>query len=653
MSVNKNKKFLFTLTILTLISCTTVIKQKFTGVDELVEDIASTRAYYPHIVKLDNDYFVISYIDTNSNKLYFQIYNPVGDKVGNNVQVGNSNCRFKRYIEALAANSFIIAGSDSGLITAYIYDYQGNFIKQFSVNNDMTGFLDTIDITRLDNSNVVISWNKDSNSVYYRIFTKYGNSVISSTLFLGSATAKRSHCVKGGANNIFALCWIMTSSPNDIVYCRIMNSTGGYVSGLLTVDTFPTASIDTMPLSIERTSSDDFVIVYSNDPSNYDMIFTIIDTAPSIIKSPTIVNSISGGFGTPDVSALSTGGFVITYFGLCASSCTKYNVYTQKYNSSYNTVGSNIVIPVNTSVHHLYSSVAGLSNGGYAVTWYSNNQESGSSYGDVYFNLWYGDITTITCQDVSIVLGTSYSTTIDFASSITDDWVEGVSVKFNTLPTVGQLKLTTNGSLVAANTAYANDILKFDSDTNYGSYSVIYTVTDYFGNVSSTCKLDIGICYSSCNTCTQVGNINNNKCLTCKPGYNSLNSMCYSTCPTNYGGSKHYTNQSAGKCIQCTSPCDECTDQFSCTTCAAGFVLLPGVTSNNCGTNCPTGYWKDEVPSCQKCSSLCTACTTSATTCTSCIATAYFTKDKNQCSTVCPDGYATDGQKNCIICQNI
>jgi hypothetical protein len=653
--LNHNHIKLFILiTILAQINTSIVLKQIFAQ-EIVLNDNPSTDTWYSHVKKLDNDYIVVVWYDNSSTKLLFQVFDPVGRRQGTNKTVGTSAITFKRFIESLPSNKFIIcygANSGSGTINAQIYNYDGTVSgSSFVVNMDMPGIHEIAEVARLDNGGYVILWNKDDNSIYYKVFSASNTALTTSKLVLESASKKSCPSILSAPNNGFIICWREINGVTDRLLCRFFDTTGALGSTIV-VDSFPTFTRDARMLSMKRLTNDNYIITYHIYPTPPDSYYSVINSTGTIVLGRTSINNLAFyALESPEVTSLSTGEILIVADGLTCSNCS-INNYLQHYDASYVAVGTNTQINLNPSTtFNWLPSIDSLKNGGYAITWTSYNNYSSNSGYDIVLNIWYGDETNVTCADISVLMKAQANVAIDFGSNVTDDYVAGVKIAINALPTNGSFVLT-GGSAVTAGTQYAYNGIGFNSDTNSGVYSVTYNAFDYFGNKSPSCNIIISVCYSSCETCSQVGTITDHKCLTCKIGYFQLGTSCSQTCPSSFGGYNYYNDASTNTCVKCTSPCNQCTSPTTCIDCMAGFIFIKSLTNNNCVDQCPTGYFKSGAL-CSKCDLLCTACLTSETDCTSCIPTAFQLKDKNQCLADCPDGYEADNQNNCVTCKSL
>ena len=94
---------------------------------------------------------------------------------------------------------------------------------------------------------------------------------------------------------------------------------------------------------------------------------------------------IQNAQGYPSVASLSGGGFVVTWHSN-GQDGSNYGIYAQLFDSSGNKVGSEFGVNSYTTNNQIYPSVAGLSGGGFVVTWISYGQDGSAEgvYGQLF-----------------------------------------------------------------------------------------------------------------------------------------------------------------------------------------------------------------------------------------------------------------------------
>jgi hypothetical protein len=180
------------------------------------------------------------------------------------------------------------------------------------------------------------------------------------------------------------------------------------------------------------------------------------------------------------------------------------------------------------------------------------------------------------------------------------------------------------------------------------------TVNFYFLDTDNIYKY----CYSTCTTCTSLGDINDHKCGTCQTNYypkSDKTTSCFTGTQSGY-----VFNVSIYQ--KCYSTCDTCTtiagttSNHQCQTCISGYYPLVDNTSS-CFTGPQLNYYFD-VNIYRNCYSTCNTCTTAGIPtnhkCTQCI-TSYYPKADNMtsCFTSPQSQYYFDGtvfQKCYLTC---
>lgn len=121
---------------------------------------------------------------------------------------------------------------------------------------------------------------------------------------------------------------------------------------------------------------------------------------------------------------------------------------------------------------------------------------------------------------------------------------------------------------------------------------------------------------SHCETCKTTSS----NCLSCVAGFYLNGNVCGVDCPANY-----FKDESARKCILCSSNCLECSlTAANCTACDPAKNLF--LENNVCVANClQSNYFKNAASQkCEKCSDTCLACVGNQLNCTSCAQALYY-----------------------------
>jgi hypothetical protein len=579
----------------------------------------------PNIQILSNNNFVITWQNLQTGNLEFQLYDPWGTPLGGNLIGYPIDKPYRRYIHSLSGGGFVVIYNHLGNLQGQIYHNDGTINGGlFGINTDTGNLYESIDISELSDGNFVVLWNTSINNFYYKVFTSTGSLVTpGSVLVVDSTTNKIAASVKAGASGTFIICWRKKGLVSDNILCRFFDTIGPLPSSsTITVDSFITlAGRDLGLMSIDVLSNGDFVIVYELLVIlNYDTYFAIVGADQSVhlgrtlAALPNLTNKRN-----PSVATLTTGEYIVTY--------DQTGIFYQIFQSNNLPVGGVLtLIQALFDITHIHTNAmvaAYFRDGGYIIVFQSQNQFSPTSGEDIYFNIWYPDETSVTCQNISTAIIKAQGTmSLDLSSSVWDDFPGTMKIVFSILPSDGSITLS--GSAVTANTPYPYNA-SFSYQTGLLNSVISYYAEDYFGNQSPICTISISVCYESCETCIVSGTVADHKCTSCKTGFFQLGSNCYSTCPT----PNYYNDTTTYTCASCTSPCGDCSGPTECITCDNGYNLVENLTTNNCVPSCPSAHYQSGNL-CKACDPLCTACSISPINCSSCVASASLSKG-NEC----------------------
>jgi hypothetical protein len=616
----------------------------------VVNEDLTGQQIYNYIYMLDNEYIVIVWFNVEApTKLYYQIYDPVGIKVGTNKSIPTVASK-RNFVVPITGSKFVLTNVTTTQPYIQIYDYLGNPVAGPYYITTPTTFVDCLNIAKLDDGNLILGWIKDTQTISFAIMTLAGSVVNEFSYTAGGSYTVCALTIESTANNRFGACW-QESSTN--IQCKVYNTSGAILYSL--VPHVQTICMQGYSMNLKRMVNDDLALAYNYTPSHKRIYIYAFNSNGTVKKPRTEVQAAFPGGNVikqhPNIGLLSDGRFFISFDVMYAPS----QAYLQLMDTTYQEVNSYIQINTSTKLSS-YMAVTGTKRGGYAVSFNTETNLAKDDY-DIVFQLYYGDETNVLCTNLTITMKTVslYSLTNDFMNNISDDYMEGMKVKLGGIPSSGSFQ-TQSGTVI---TTDPMSIKSFNySSGASGVFVIDYSAVDYYNNQSSVCKLTINVCYESCETCTSVGVDENHLCTSCKTDYpHSIgNANCYQTCPEELNGKFYYTQPLSNTCKECTSPCQKCSDANKCVTCATGFYKLENQDNNNCVSSCPTGY-KISGTSCVAtdaltCGPLCSACSETAYNCSSCIEAAYFLSP-NECRSDCPSGYDANSSRQCITCKSL
>ena len=136
--------------------------------------------------------------------------------------------------------------------------------------------------------------------------------------------------------------------------------------------------------AIAGLSDGGFVVIWHSDGQDsnyyYDSYGQCYDSSGATVGSEFRINTYTTDQQMhPAITALSDGGFIVTWQS-SGQDGSGEGIYGQRYTSSGAAVGNEFRINTYTFDSQMYPAIAGLSDGGFVVTWQSNGQD-GSGYG--------------------------------------------------------------------------------------------------------------------------------------------------------------------------------------------------------------------------------------------------------------------------------
>jgi hypothetical protein len=273
--------------LLTLTSQTTVLRS-FTN-QILVNDSIPGQQRLSYIYMLDNEYILVVFYDQNvPTKIFFQIFDPLGVKVGNNKGGLEASSTTRNFVAVLAGGKFALALISSSLPSLYVYNYLGDLVAgPFTVSTVVASTNITINIVKLDNGNVAIAWYSSSSNTINVAIMKIDGTKINEFNFT-SANIKCGLVLESVDQNRFAICWTNTVST-DII-CRIYNTDGQY---LIEFIPHQMAQCGAGAMVLRRLLNNHIVLGYTYFPGSYKQYIYVFDLNGNMILGPTEVNPVT------------------------------------------------------------------------------------------------------------------------------------------------------------------------------------------------------------------------------------------------------------------------------------------------------------------------------------------------------------------------
>jgi hypothetical protein len=595
--------------------------------------------YYCNIKRLSNDFLIVEYLDTNIFYLTFQIIDTSGNKFGlPHSAPTSSNANFDP-IESLVNGRFVLLWYTLGLMQANIYSNDGTLIVTL---NDVTNGIvvyDSYEAVALPDGGFVIIWaGPDIYTFYYRFFDANGNALTSPVSYTISGNEISAPCAKALSTTSVLLCFKMVIAVGLTEYqmCDILTYIGGTGSPLTLFNCYHSFR-DTFSISMTRLVNGYYAVAATAE-DNY-VTVTVISNSLTIVKpTSTVSDNLLSRY--PEVIAHTDGEFTVffDYALAVVQGITRNDIIYQRYDSSYNKLGSN---------QNLNNSVFGLGrqilsavdwiNSSVALCWMTN-----TGLNDIYYQIF--ELYT-NCKNSLLYIKTDTTSNLKtiLTSSITDPSITAIFI--TNIPSLGNV-VTSTGDPVTLNAKTLIDDINYKSPGILGSFKFTYYSINADSQKSSDCTLTFGVCYPSCETCTSVGSNANHYCSKCKAGYNLQNSsFCYKGCPSATNGISYYIDSTTNACELCQDSCQDCANGYSCTTCKDGYLNVQNYIVNNCVTSCPIGYDQNN--------STCIECNIKSSngTCLNCLDEDLYYY-QYQCIDSCPSDLTPDIQNICADCTN-
>ena len=310
------------------------------GTEFRVNSTTAQSQYDPSVAALSNGGFVVTWQsdgqDTSASGIYAQRYSADGTKAGAEFLVNSTTANDQKEPSALglAGGSFVIAwvsqGQDGSGWGVYAQRYTADGLTagvEFPINTYTDSDQGQPALAALAGGGFVATWisNQDGSGygVYAKLFSVNGqvtkNEFRVNTEINGNQMAP---AVTALAQGGFAVTWVSDSGQDGAsggIYAQRYLADGNAVGSEFKVNT------------------------------------------------TTAANQYQ-----PDICALAEGGFVVVWSSEQAGS---YDVYAQKFGSDGQALGSEFKVNSYGNNHQCEASVVGLADGGFAVTWRSDDQD--------------------------------------------------------------------------------------------------------------------------------------------------------------------------------------------------------------------------------------------------------------------------------------
>ncbi|WP_238272784.1 beta strand repeat-containing protein, partial [Methylobacterium cerastii] len=385
-----------------------------TGPEFLVNTQTANTQINPTVTGLSNGGFVVTWtdysgvgVDISGSGIKAQIYNADGSTAGGEFLVNTTTAsdQFSSTVTGLSNGGFVVTWSDlSGVggdksgsgIKAQVFNATGGTVgDEFLVNTATANDQLNSTVTGLSNGGFVVTWQDNSRSgtdtsgygIKAQLYGADGKAV--GTEFLvntETANSQSSPTVTGLSNGGFVVTWTDysqtgTDTSGYGVKAQIYKADGSTAGGEFLVNT-ATAN-DQSSSTVTGLANGGFVVTWldnsgvGGDSDGFGIKAQIYNADGSRAGSEFLVNTTTASDQfSSTVTGLKDGGFVVTWTDNSGfEGPSGYDVKAQVYNADGSRAGSEFLVNTATASDQYQSTVSSLSDGGFVVTW---QDESGA-----------------------------------------------------------------------------------------------------------------------------------------------------------------------------------------------------------------------------------------------------------------------------------
>jgi hypothetical protein len=626
---------------------------------------------YPSIIYTGTNYFVGYNPHINGSTTYRQM---ISVNLGTLALVGSSNTRVGSTTNKAEFEIFAVGLGNGNIAAVYHSNEYGSFdvlmvilkesdlsvVKaETSINTNKNGVQANPMLDLLSNQTFVVAWEdmaalNSSGDIVAQIFNLDGTTVGSNF----KVNKISGGCVfpvpRSIGNDGFAIAYRSSISGTNVLYYTLFDLKGNKVG---TEWTFPIpidgTNID-IPYTIDSKPGVNFLLAYSNGSLTYAQFFyrdsNDCQDSSIIVGMDATSKKIQFSVGTNPhlwiwIAVLPTNGTLKTSTGVTLTTNKLYDItdvnytYTNIFADTIKWATNSVDTPCTITINACYTScfsctTVGTSTSHQCTACDSNNTRGGGNYYPLE-------------TDATMCYKSSDSPAGFYLA--TNIWK-----KCNNLCKTCTGTPTTPTTDMLCSTCIANYYPKIDNMTSCftGTFPL------YFFSIDKYLA-----CYSSCQTCSAAGDINNHQCDTCKTGFYPKadnKTSCYNTTPPQYYFDGALYQPCYSSCQTCTVS-GTSTDQ-KCQTCLPNYYPTAD-NAANCYNTAPNSYYFDGTVY-QKCYSTCLTCMAVGTVtnhnCKTCIAGDYQKVDNMTSCFVSPvNGYYLDTNNifqkcysTCATCTN-
>lgn len=350
------------------------------GVEFVVNSTHERSQRQSDMTRLANGDFIVTWFDTDlystgNRVVRGQMFHADGSASGAElVLLGASNAVLNPTVTALANGGFVLTNSSSA--TVNIFDSAGTQIG--SALSLGTYYTSNVESVALADGGFAVVWSDsrttgaDTSGSGVRIstFDQAGNALLSEVLVNTSTTGSQAlPSVTGLADGGFVVAWTDQASGNWRIKAQIFDASGSKVGTEFAASTLTTPYGGEVGTSAITLTNGNFAIAWYEGYAQHIRVFT--PTGTPVGAEITVPAYFGGAVEGPELTALSDGGFVVTWVGNYGTNSdgSGSGIYFQAYDAAGAPVGSVQLANATLAGDQIEPSVVALDNGGFAITW--------------------------------------------------------------------------------------------------------------------------------------------------------------------------------------------------------------------------------------------------------------------------------------------
>lgn len=295
-------------------------------------------------------------------------------------------------VASLADGGYVVTWTDSSSVTLFAEIYAQRFDAfgqktggEFKVNTTTAGNQSLPQVTGLADGGFVVVWQGPdvaNNGIFAQRYDGSGAALglefqVNTTTALSQVAPMAFALADGG----FVVVWVSPDGSNDGVFLRRYDAFG--TGGIETAVNNVTTGQQDGP-SATLLSNGTYVVVFDGPDAGGDGIYARLFNDDGPLLNAFAVNVTTANEQIdPDVASLANGGFVVTWRSDFQDGSVS-GVFARVFDNGGIALSDEIGVNQFTLLNQSNSSVAGLKNGGFVVTWESTYQDDATFYTGVY-----------------------------------------------------------------------------------------------------------------------------------------------------------------------------------------------------------------------------------------------------------------------------